>query len=196
MLTAGAIALTGQQVAQAKTMIDTWSSWDGCCSVGTFGHPDTSTYGQVITIPEGENKLKSVTWYMQASLGSGTLTYRSAVYTWDGTKAGEKVAHGKKKTLEVTVGDPEFYPTTTKFKKKHKAVVEAGEQYVVFATISLDYEETDPNVSVNWPVHQYGDDVLPGGDFVFINDSGNEALWTTQAWSQIPFDVAFKATLS
>jgi len=193
ILTAGAVALTGQQVAHAKTLIDTWSSWDGCCSVGTFGHPNTSTYGQVITIPEGDTKLKTVKWYMQASLGSGTLTYRSAVYTWDGTKAGEKVAHGKKKTVEVATGDPEFHPTRTRFRE---AKVEAGEQYVVFATISLDYEETDPDVSVNWPVTSGEEDVLPGGDFVYINDSGNEALWTTQAWEQIPFDNAFKAKLT
>jgi hypothetical protein len=192
MVTAGVLALSGQHVAQAATTIDTWSSWDGCCTVQPFGHPDSSTYGQVITIPEGDKKLTQVTWYMLAGGVSGTLTYRSAIYTWDGSKAGEKVAHGRKKTLEVTAGDPEYQPSKTRFKK---AKVEAGEQYVVFATISLDYETTDPGLSVIWPVTSGEQDVLPGGDFVFINDSGNEALWTTQPWVGIPFDNAFKAKL-
>ena len=194
VLTAGAVVLSGQQVAQAATLIDTWSSWDGCCTVQPFGHPDSSTYGQVITIPEGETKLRWVTWYMAAGGVSGTLIYRSAVYTWDGTKAGEKVAHGRKKTVEVTAGDPVFHPSKTRFRK---ANVQAGQQYVVFATISLTYEETDPGLSVLWPVTQIdGEDILPGGDFVYINDSGNEALWTTQAWDGIPFDNAFRAKLT
>jgi hypothetical protein len=129
---------------------------------------------------------------MAAGGVSGNLVYRSAIYTWDGSKAGEKVAVGRKKTVEVTVGDPVFHPTKTRFKR---AKVEAGEQYVVFATISLTYEETDPGLSVIWPVTSGETDELPGGDFVFINDSGNEALWTTQPWVVIPFDNAFKAKL-
>ena len=193
MLAAGALLLSGQQAAQAATTIDTWTDWDHCCTVAPFGHPDSSTYGQIITIPEGEKKLTQVTWYMAAGGVSGDLVYRSALYTWDGTKAVKKVAHGKKTTVEVTAGDPEYYPSTTKFKK---ARVKPGKQYVLFATVALTYEETDPNVTVQWPVTQIdGEDVLPGGDFVFINDSGNEALWTTQAWVGIPFDNAFKAKL-
>ena len=193
MLTVGAVALSGQQAAQADTTIDTWSSWDGCCTVAPFGHPDTSTYGQVLTIPAGEHKVRSVTWFMAAGGVSGTLIYRSALYTWDGTKAGEKVAIGRKKQVEVTAGDPVFHPSRTRFRG---ARVQPGEQYVLFATISLTYEETDPNVTVTWPVTQIdGEDVLPGGDFVFINDSGNEDLWTTQSWVEIPFDNAFKAKL-
>jgi hypothetical protein len=67
---------------------------------------------------------------------------------------------------------------------------------VLFATISKDYEQTDPEVWTAWPVHS-GTDPLPGGNTVWINDTGDESRWTTEAWSQIDtYDMAFKAKLS
>ena len=122
-----------------------------------------------------------------------TLVYRSAVYTWDGAKAGEKVAHGKKKTVEVTAGDPDVPPVEDE--------VQEGQGQAGRAVRRLRDDLARPTrrptrvSSVIWPVTSGEEDVLPGGDFVFINDSGNEALWTTQPWGQIPFDNAFKAKL-
>jgi len=192
----GAVALAGVPTANADTeaaTIDTWSSWettDG--TIGGFGHPDTATYGQVITIPAGMEKVRWFTYYMQAGPTSGTLTFRGAVYGWDGTKATEKVAMTKKKILELTAGDPEFYPVKIKVRN---ATVDAGAQYVLFATISKDYEETDPDVWTQWPLHST--DELPGGNTVWINDTGDESQWTTVPWSQIPTaDMAFKAKLA
>lgn len=74
------------------------------------------------------------------------------------------------------------------------ADVEAGEQYVLFATISKDYEQTDPDSWTWWPVH--GTDVLPGGYTVFLNDGGDESEWTTEDWGVIDsYDMAFRAKL-
>lgn len=54
LLAVGAVAVVGIPAAEAGTdaaTIDTWSSWDPSeGTLGGFGHPDTATYGQVITI--------------------------------------------------------------------------------------------------------------------------------------------------
>jgi hypothetical protein len=194
LVSIGAVALTGMPSAGASTdaaTIDTYSTWDGTSTLQPFGHPDTSTYGQVITIPEGKRKVRWFTWYMSAGAVSGTLTFRGEVYKWDGTKATTPVAESAPMSLDFTAGDPTYKAAKLSVEG---ARVKAGKQYVLFATISKDYEETDPNVSTIWPVHT--SDVLAGGNTVWINDAGDESLWTTQAWSGIPtYDMAFKAKL-
>jgi hypothetical protein len=184
----GALAITSAPAAHAASQIDTYSTWSGTSYLGSFGHPDTATYGQVITIPRGDKSVKNVTWYM-AGGGSGTLTVRTEVYSWDGSKAVKEVAESKPKVIDTATTEMTGY----KFKLK-KAKVKAGKQYVLFATISKDYEEATPAAITTWPVHTA--DVLAGGHTVWINDSGDESRWTTEAWAGIPtYDMAFKATL-
>jgi len=185
----GAFALTGTNTAFAASQIDTYSSWDGSSVLLPFGTPDSATYGQTVTISAGDTKVKNVTWYM-APGAAGTLVVRTGVAKWDGTKASGKVKTSKPKTINVDPSDPTY--TGYKFKLK-RAKVKAGQQYVLFATISLDYEECTPDTSTVWPVHTT--DVLPGGNTVWINDTGDESQWTTVPWSGIPsYDMAFKAS--
>jgi hypothetical protein len=187
--TAGAFALSGTPAFAAST-IDTWSTWGGASTLQPFGTPDTSTYGQTITIPAGDKTIKNVTWYMYPGT-AGELVVRTGVYTWDGSKAVKKVAVSKPKTIDVDPSDPTYSPY--KFKLK-KAKVKAGQQYVVFATISMDYEKSTPNTSTIWPVHNT--DALPGGNTVWINDAGDESQWTSVSWAGIAeYDMAFKAKL-
>lgn len=192
----GAVALAGipaANAAETALTFDTWSSWTpGDGVIGGFGHPDTATYGQTITIPAGKHKVRWFRYYMQAGPNSGTMTMRGEVYGWDGVKATDEVAETNKKTLTVTAGDPTFMPV--KFRVKG-ARVKPGEQYVLFATVSKDYETTDPNVWTQWPCFS-GTDPLPGGNTVWINDTGDESQWTTVAWSGISsYDMGFQAKL-
>ncbi len=193
LVSAGAVVLTGVPAANASIdspTIDTYSTWTDGSTLGNFGHPDTATYGQVITIPAGMKKVRWFTYYMAAA-ATGTLILRGEVYGWDGSKATTEVAETKKKTLDLVAGDPTYNKVKLKVRK---AKVKAGQQYVLFATISKDYEQTDPGVSTYWPVHTT--DVLPGGNTVWINDTGDESRWTTEAWSGIgTYDMAFKAKL-
>jgi hypothetical protein len=194
MVSIGAVALAGAPNATAASdapTFDTYSSWAGDSVIGPFGHPNTTTYGQVITVPAGLKKVEWFTYYMGAGGTEGTLKVRGEVYGWDGTKATREIAETRVKDVEVTGGDPTFNPV--KFKLRG-AKVRPGKQYVLFASISKDYEESDPNVTTNWPVHTT--DVLPGGNTVFLNDSGDESQWTSAPWSQITtYDMAFKAKL-
>jgi hypothetical protein len=177
--------------SELKTKIDTYSGWDGSSFLFPFGNPQTSNYGQVITIPEGVKKLKNYTFYMASNSGTGTLTMRGEVYGWDGTKATTKVSQSKKKTLDLTAGDPTYYPVKIKVKK---GKVTPGQQYVIFLSVDKDYEDNPPNVLSQWACNYT--DVLPGGSTVYLNSDGDEGQWTTVSWSQIPdFDMAMKATL-
>src|SRR5438552_3246024 len=56
--------LGGPGSARADFIIDTTPFWDGSSAVGSFGIPDTQTYGQVITTPSGTTTLKSFTFYL------------------------------------------------------------------------------------------------------------------------------------
>jgi hypothetical protein len=192
LLAAGAFALTGTNTAFAASHIDTYSSWDGSSFLQPFGHPDTATYGQTITVTDYVDKnVKNVTWFMSPGGAAGDLIVRTGVARWDGVKAVGKITLSKPKTITVDPSDPVV--TGYKFELKH-AKVAVGEQYVLFATISKDYEECTPGVTTLWPVH--GSSVLDGGNTVWINDTGDEGRWTTEAWSGISdYDMAFKATL-
>jgi hypothetical protein len=193
LISIGAVALTGVPATAGTTAatIDTYSDWSDGATIASFGHPDSSTYGQVITIPEGMHRVRWFTYFMSAGPISGTLTFRGEVYRWDGTKAARHITETEPMSLELTAGDPTFYPAKLRLSG---ARVKPGKQYVLFATISKDYEETDPNVSSVWPFR--GTDVLPGGDAVFLNDSGDESQWTTVPWVTIAGnDMAFKAKL-
>ena len=173
-----------------KTTIDTYKGWDGASYLYPFGNPETSNYGQVVTIPAGNKTVKSFTFYMADNTGTGTLTMRGEIYGWDGTKATTKVYESKPVTLDITAGDTEYYPVTIKAKK---AKVTPGQQYVLFLTVDKDYEANPANVLSQW-AENYSD-VYTGGYTVYLNSDGDESQWTTVPWSSIStFDHAFKAT--
>src|SRR4051812_30208739 len=60
--------------------LDTHAAWNGSDGVSSFGRPDTSTYGQVITIPEGKTRLTRFNFYLTDSGASGSLVMRGEVY--------------------------------------------------------------------------------------------------------------------
>lgn len=191
-ITAVAGPATAGSIDGDTATIDTYTGWDGVSYLYPFGYPDTSTYGQVITVPAGKTTIDNFTFYLAADAGTGTLTVRGEVYGWDGTKATTKIFQSKAKSVDIDASDPAYYPV--KIKSKHKAVT-AGQQIVLFLTISKDWEENPSGVAARW-AENYAD-VLPGAYTVYINDGGDESQWTTASWSQIPdWDFAMKANLS
>ena len=144
-----------------------------------------------VTTPAGKKKVTQFTFYLAANTGTGDIVYRGALYGWNGTMATNKVWESKARTISLTEGDPTYYPAKMKVKK---GKVTPGNQYVLFLTVSKDYETTDPNVLSQWAANIT--DVLPGGNVVYINDGGDESQWTTMPWSLIAsYDFAFKANL-
>lgn len=174
-----------------KPTIDTYSDWDGTSYLQPFGNPQTSNYGQTITVPDGKDALKKFTFYMAPNAGTGTLTYRAFVYGWDGTKATDEVFSSKKKKWDTDIAEPGAKPV--KIKTKGTELVE-GQQYVIFLSVDKDYEDNTPGVLTQWAIDFT--DVLPGGNTVWLNSDGDEGQWDTVAWSSVPdWDMAMTAFL-
>jgi hypothetical protein len=181
-----AFAALGSSPVTAKA-ISTYNSWDGSSDIVPFGCPDTTTYGQVITIPKGQTHLGKF-HFSWINLNIGSMVVRGEVYAWDGTKAtGNALYESKPKTISFSDGvyhkvgfKPALVPVTP------------GAQYVLFASIDKDYEKCTNNYEVGWGFIATGD-VYPGGLFVYQNNSGDESQWTTTPWSSAGgLDGAFK----
>jgi len=180
-----AFAALGSSPASA---ISTYSKWDGAATVQPFGCPNTTTYGQVITIPKSKTHLSKFT-FSWINLDSGSLVMRGEVYAWDGQKAtGSALYESRPKT--ISFGDGVFH----KVSFRPTVTVTPGAQYVIFASIDKDYEQCQNNYELAWGF--IGTDVYQGGSFVYQNNSGDENQWTTTAWNSIGGDAAFKAAVS
>ena len=79
-----------------KATIDTHKSWDGTTTVQSFGCPNTTTYGETVTVPAGKSKLVKFDFYMNDFGATGSMVVRGEVYAWNGTSAtGSAVAETK-----------------------------------------------------------------------------------------------------
>jgi hypothetical protein len=185
-------------VASAATSIDTTGAWNGHTFVSPFGCPDTATFGQTITAPFGDTVLDSFSFYMQGFGGrdGDTLVFRGEVYTWDGSRAiGPNVWEGAPGTLTLTSTAQQVAFNTGGVQ------LVAGRQYVLFASISKDYEQNAPGNFSDWAFLGEGPTPNPyaGGRFVYLSDTGDESLWTNPLVSWGNFgdaDGVFKAAFS
>jgi len=174
--------------AAKKATINTFKVWDGASTVTPFGCPDSSTYGTTITVPNSKHAITKFTVYMNDGGATGSMKARGEVYAWDGTKATGSAIAETAKTIDLQ--NANFNPVSVKFKN---AALTPGSQYVVFFSIDKDYEACT-NYTTSWG--STDGSAYTGGIFVFQNNTGNEANWTTQAWSQIPsLDAAMKVFL-
>jgi hypothetical protein len=179
------IAGLGSSPASAIT---TYKSWDGTSTVTEFGCPDTTTYGQVITIPNGQTQVNKF-HFSWINLNTGSMVVRGELYAWDGSKAtGSALYESSPRT--ISFGNGVFHKVTF---RTGGVSVTPGAQYVVFASIDKDYEQCT-NYFLGWGLINSGD-AYPGGGFVYQNNSGDENQWTTSAWSSFGGpDIAFKVT--
>jgi hypothetical protein len=187
--------MTASALQPAKvTIINTFGTWDGTTMVQPFGCPNTTTYGETITVPMGSTSIDRFTVSWQ-DLSSGSFKVRGEVYAWDpSTFHAIGSATAETKPRRVHSGASGFFKETFKFKD---AAVTEGEQYVVFASIDKDYSVCDTSsYLVGWGAIR-DDNAYPGGTFVYQNNgrSGGSDNWTTQPWSTNGFDLAFKLCL-
>jgi len=178
--------------SKARAVINTIKDWDGGSVVLPFGCPDSTTYGQVITIPAKKHTLTKFTFYMAGQAAAGqSMVARGEVYAWNGTGAtGSPIAESAKKT--IAFGDADFHPVT--FRTPKAKPVKPGKQYVIFASIDKDYESCTGNYEVSWASLDGG--AYSGGDFAFQNNTGQESNWTTVAWNPIQIDAGMKVFMS
>jgi len=181
---ASVVALSSSPALAVSTLGD----WDGSQSVGSFGCPNTTTYGQVITIPQGRHTLNKFSFEWENST-SGSMTVRGEVYAWDGSKAtGSALYESDPRNVSFN---------TAGFRKKSFApfvAVTPGAQYVVFASIDKDFESCTDNYTLDWG--SVDDSTYTKGTFVYQNNSGDESQWTTASWNTFGIDLAFKVDLA
>ena len=175
---------------RVRPTINTFKAWDGSQNVIEFGCPNTTTYGQVITVPAGKTLLNKFTFAWENYAGSGSMVVRGEVYAWDGTKAtGASVFESGTRT--IAFGDALFHKEV--FKPNGKSVT-PGAQYVLFASIDKNFEQCTGSYTLGWA--SVADGTYSGGTFVYQNNGGDESQWTSSSWSTFGIDLAFKAYLS
>lgn len=181
-----ALALFGS--AQAAT-IDTMPGWNGTSNVGTFGYPDTATYGQTFTTPNGTDTTLA-SFALVVDLPS-TTAFGAHLYQWDGAKAtGSSLWDSPVYTPDSNSGfeTATFTPGVN---------LNSALQYVFFISTSgvVGTGGGDVGRMPNSGVNPY-----TGGLFVFINNGQNASLWTSLNWTQnfcgAGCDLAFTAVFN
>jgi hypothetical protein len=111
---------------------------------GPWGMPDsdaTPTYGQVITIPAGDDSLISITFNIQNANG-GAVPFQAYVYNWTGT-AVTGGALFVSAPQSAAISDATYAPETVSL---GNTPVTAGQQYLVaFSTLGF----SDPAIRDN-----------------------------------------------
>jgi hypothetical protein len=154
--------------ARADTTIDTTPFWDGAQHVypfGSAGTGSTPTYGQTVTVPSTDHRLKSFTFYLDVPTD---VAFRAEVRTWD--------------ELTQTAGSPALWSgdaTTTASYDASGGTLQAvtfqpgglplaaGQRVVLLLTTLYDHG-TDPApgyLGARWGT----DDAYAGGRFVYSN---------------------------
>lgn len=183
-----ALALTALGSSPASA-ITTYPEWNGSQQIVSFGCPNTTTYGQVITVKNKTMLNKFSFSWKYAGESGGSMVVRGEVYQWDGSKATGS-ALWESDTRKVSFTDSVFHKEAF---KPGALPLTSGQQYVLFASIDKDFAKCKNNYVVGWG--SVDDSAYTGGTFVYQNNSGNSANWTTTTWSTFGIDLAFDAKL-
>src|SRR4051812_18420566 len=173
--------------------INTYNSWDRSSAVQSFGCPETTTMGQVITVPSGMHHLNKFTfWWKDFNYVSGSsMVVRAHVYKWDAVNSkphGLSLFDSAPRT--ISFGDTSFHPEPF----NHNVPVIPGVQYVMFVSIDWEYVDCKNNYQLSSGI--LGNDAYPGGAFVYSTDGGDDLQWTAVSWEHLgpdSYDLAFKA---
>lgn len=170
--------------AQANTLIDT-NPRSG--SVSPFGVSNTATYGESVTVPT-DNVLNSFSFDMNLP---GSLQFKGYVFAWD--SANQHATGPALFTSPVTQTSGTGFEQIV-FTIPGGLALTTGDQYALFASIS-EIDGQSGNTGT-WGFH-YNQNPYTGGSFIFINNGGDESLWTTRSWDNfVPGDLAFTADFS
>lgn len=178
---AAAVSATG--LADSGATIGNFFQWNGSDSIGSFGTPDTATYGQTLVVPPSDY-LNSFTFEVHLP---PSLIFRGEVYGWNGTEA--TTHYWESSPMSTTTGH--YQPVT--FTPNVK--ISPGTAIVIFASVSKDYARNPANTTGFWAGTVA--DTYAGGTEVHINDTGHTGQWTTTAWSSCCVaDLLFSAQFS
>jgi hypothetical protein len=160
----------------------------------SFGDDATATYGQTVTAPAvaapAGTPVVLTSFSFRMNLPAG-LILRGFVYAWDGTKAtGPELFQSA--PMHTNGSGMETITFTTP-----EVPVVVGLQYVIFASISLDFAADIGQGNGPWGL--VTPSTYPDGSFVFLSNAGDSSQWTTTDWNQFIFvtaDAAFSAAFA
>ena len=142
-----------------------------------FGFPDTATYGEVFTAPDGNPQLESISFYTGNPIGGGNIILGAYVASWTGTRAG---------TLMYSSNAYEYDNLGNEKLDFGGAGLIPGQRYVVFLSISQYYGQSDGQTYFS---QGSAIDGLDG--FVYQNNGGDfDALFTTDWTGPLAPDLA------
>lgn len=181
-LTAALLLLAGLPLLAQN--IDIAPSWDGSYAVGSFGIPNTQTYGQTVTIPAGVTRLDTFGFRLQVPT---TLSFRAEVYAWNGSRAtGPALYEGP---VTSTTDGNVFQRILV---NTGGITVTPGAQYVLFFSSSKD--NAGHSGRGIWGMIN-NNNAYTGGTFVYINNGTEANQWTSTDWvTDWGGDLAFETT--
>ncbi|MFZ4287670.1 PEP-CTERM sorting domain-containing protein [Variovorax sp. HJSM1_2] len=170
----------------AQATVVTSGTWSGS-TIGPFAETDTATYGQTFTA--AGNYLNSYTMYL--SSGSGTTSFKSYIYAWDGLKiVGSALYSSAVQEFSGAASSPYAFTFDT-----GALSLTSGTQYVAFFSTSDVDGGDDGRASMPTTA---GGNSYDGGRFVFFNNGNDFSRLASSTWETWAgdFDVLFSATFS
>ena len=180
---AAAAFLLAASAIQAAPVIDNTSSTSG--TVGPFGSPDTSTYGEVFSTDASNTLLSSFSMFLGS--GSGPLSFRGYVGAWNGSQATSIAYTSSTVNTGSQGGAFSFAPNLT---------LAPNSSYIAFLSVS----ELAPQPNATFDMPFSGFNVLDAdsftGGFFFLNNGTDASQWTAGPWSNwVGGDVRLVAAL-
>jgi hypothetical protein len=153
----------------AQTRINNFVGYGN--SFGTFGYPNTATYGEVFQVPQTSTILNSFSFYTGGPINSGQIITGAYIATWNGNQAGTLVYSSPQYNYD-NAGNEEVTFNTGGL------AVNPNAEYVMFMSISQYYGQ-----STGTTYFSGGDGNFDLKGFVYNNNAGDfNALFNT-AWS-------------
>jgi hypothetical protein len=152
-----------------------------------FGNPNSATYGETFSAPtNGDTQLNSFSLFL-SPYGSGPIQFAGYVATWNGSEIGSVLYSSSQITYNQS--------GTQQFTFAPDVNLTAGGEYVAFLSVTSGYNSSSAGEAEMPGVSSGG--TIPGGQFVFQNNSGDFAALSTSAWRtwSVP-DAEFQADFS
>ncbi len=155
----------------ASAQVNTYPGWNGSDTICCIGYPNSATYGEAITTPNGASNVSSFSFWMEQPAG---FQFQAFIGAWDNSNylipGGLAGVEYLSPITTSTNGNLVEYTFNNV-----NAAVTAGKIYMFGVTIDNVY-----NNDANFAAGYMGGDLFAGGNstyyFAWSNDSGDGTL--------------------
>lgn len=102
---------------QAIPTLDTLTTWNGITTIGSFGEPNTATYGQTFTVMGPETHLDSFTFLINDLENPDVIDFQEFVYAWDGTRITGPALFSSSNLSTAADADVNVFETHNKYRR-------------------------------------------------------------------------------